>query len=136
MSQQQKTGRPTDQKPDEWQQDLNPKPMAGRNVGLEGPDPEKDAPTAYEIKELNSQLQGYTDDELRQIPVLPQGSRLEQGAKYIDLKDPERKEFTAMGGMEAGSNNWYVPKTEVGYQLWNRLTGVQNPERLGEANEF
>lgn len=135
MSQQQKTGRPTDQKPDEWQQDLNPKPMAGRNVGLEGPHPEKDAPTAYEIKELNNQLQGYTDDELRQIPVLPQGSRLEQGAKYIDLKDPERKEFTAMGGMEAGSNNWYVPKTEVGYQLWNRLTGVQNPERLGEANE-
>jgi len=67
--------------------------------------------------------------------VLPQGSRLEQGAKYIDLKDPERKEFTAMGSMEAGSDNWYVPKTEVDYQLWNRLTGVQNPERLGEANE-
>jgi len=40
-----------------------------------------------------------------------------------------------MGSMEAGSDNWYVPKTEVDYQLWNRLTGVQNPERLGEANE-
>jgi len=25
---------------------------------------------------------------------------LEQGAKYIDLMDPEHKEFTAMGSME------------------------------------
>ncbi len=130
-----KTGRPTDQQPDEFQQDLNPDPMAGRNVGLEGPHPEKDAPNASEIKELHSLLEGYTNDELKQIPVLPQGSRLEQGAKYIDLKDPERKEFTGMGNMEAGSDNWYVPKTEVDYQLWNKLTGVQNPERLGEANE-
>lgn len=135
MSQQQKTGRQKDQQPDEWQQDLNPNSMAGQNVGLEGPHPEKDAPNAYEIKELHSQLKSLTSDELKQIPVLPSGSRLEQGAKYIDLMAPERKEFTAMGSMEAGPDNCYVPKTEVDYQLWNRLTGVQNPERLGEANE-
>ncbi len=132
-----KVGRQADQKPDEWQQDLNPNPMAGRNVGLEGPHPEKenDAPNASDIKELHSVLEGYTNDELKQIRVLPSGSRLEQGATYIDLMDPERKEFTAMGAMEAGPNNYYVPKTEVGYQLWNRLIGVDNPERLGEANE-
>lgn len=131
-----KVGRPTDAKPDEWQKDLNPQPNAGRNVGLEGPHPEKaaNAPNADQIKELHDVLEGYTNDELQQIRVLPQGSRLEQGATYIDLKDPERKEFTAMGGMEAGANNWYVPKTEVGYQLWNRLIGVQNPERTGEGN--
>lgn len=80
-------------------------------------------------------MEGYTDDELKQIPVLPQGSRLEQGATYIDLKDSERKEFTAMGGMEASADNWYVPKTEVSYPLSNRLIGVQNPERLDEANQ-
>jgi len=130
-----RTGRATDSQPDEWQQDLNPNPMAGRNVGLEGPHPEKDAPTAYRIKELHDQLADFTRDELRQIPVMPQGSRLEQGATYIDLKDPERRGFTAMGNMEAGPDNWYVPKTEVDYQLWNRLTGVQNPERLGEASD-
>lgn len=130
-----KTGKPTDQQQDEFQHDLNPNEMAGQNVGLEGPHPEKDAPNAYEIKELHSELAEYTSDQLKQIPVLPQGSRLEQGAKYIDLKDPERKVFTAMGGMEAGPDNMYVPKTEVDYQLWNRLTGVQNPERLGEASE-
>lgn len=130
-----KTGRQTDQQPDEFQQDLNPDPMAGQNHGLEGSHPEKDAPNASEIKELHSLLEGYTNSDLKQIPVLPQGSRLEQGAKYIDLNDPERKEFTAIGNMEAGRDNYYVPKTEVDYQLWNRLTGVQNPERLGEASE-
>lgn len=130
-----KSGQPTDQQQDEFQQDLNPNAMAGQNFGVEGPHPEKDAPSAYEIKELHSELEDYTSDQLKNIPVLPSGSRLEQGAKYIDLKDPERKEFTAMGGMEAGPDNMYVPKTEVDYQLWNRLKGVKNPDRLGEASE-
>ncbi len=135
MSQQHKTGRPTDGQPDEFDRDLHPNPMAGRNYGLEGPHPEKNELNAFKIKELHSILQDYSSDELKQITVLPHGSRLEQGAKYIDLKDPAGKEFTAMGNMEAGPDNWYVPKTEMDYQLWNRLTGVQNPERLGEANE-
>ncbi|MEW6494464.1 MAG: hypothetical protein AB1589_18400 [Cyanobacteriota bacterium] len=47
-----KVGRPTDQKPDQWQDDLNPQPMAGKNYGLEGPHPEQNAPTAYTPTEL------------------------------------------------------------------------------------
>jgi len=73
-----KTGRSTDQ-PDEWQQDLNPDPMAGRNYGLEGHTGER-CPDASEIKDLHSVLKDYTNAELKQIPVLPQ-SRLEQGAE-------------------------------------------------------
>ncbi|WP_066376081.1 MULTISPECIES: hypothetical protein [unclassified Anabaena] len=134
MAQTQKQGTPEDRKPDEWEKDLNPQPMAGRNYGLEGTHPEKAGLNAYEVKELHSQLPGYTDDELKQITLLPRGSRLEEGATYLDLNDSEHREFTATGGMEVGSNNWYVPKTEVGYMLWNRLRGVQNPERLGKAS--
>ena len=62
-----------------------------------------------------------------QIPVLPQGSRLEQGATYIDLNNLERGEFTATGDMEAGPDNWYVPKTEVPYEIWNGLVGLKGP---------
>jgi hypothetical protein len=40
-----------------------------------------------------------------------------------------------MANMEAGTDNYYVPKTEVGYQLWNKLIGVENPERLDQAND-
>lgn len=132
MAQQQKVGRPSDQKADEWQHDLNP--MAGQNHGNQSSDAVNDYLTAEQIKELHSELEGYTTDELTQIVILPEGSRLEQGAKYIDLKDPERKEFTAMGNMEATASNWYVPKTEIEYPLWNRLRGVENPERTDKGN--
>ena len=134
MAQTQKQGQPNDQNQDEWEQDLHPNATAGQNTGVASSQPEKDAPNASDIKELHTLLKGYTNDELKQIKVLPPGTRLQQGAKYIDLMDQERKEFTAMGNMEAGSDNMYVPKTEVDYQLWHRLTGVQKPDVMGEAS--
>ena len=123
--------------PDEYTHDLRPDPTAGMNTGPEGQHPEKagSVDTAYDIKNLHRRLQSLTDDELKGIPVLPVGSRLEQGATYIDLREDEPSEFTARGDMEVAPDNWYVPKSEVDYQLWNRLIGVDNPERLGEADE-
>jgi hypothetical protein len=126
---------PGDQHPEEWRRDLNPDPMAGQNTGREGTEQAKDAATAYEVKEIHRQFHGFTDDELKRIPILPRGARLEQGATYVDLQDPQLMEFKAIGDMSAGPNNWYVPKSEVDYQLWNRLIGITNPERLGDADE-
>ena len=125
--------RPGEQHPEGWRADLNPDAMAGQNVGLAGPHPEDDARTAYDLKGAHRRLQDFTDDELKQLVVLPPGSRLEQGATYVDLRHLDRGELKALGNMEAGRDNWYVPKTEVSYQLWNRLLGVQNPERLRQA---
>ena len=127
--------RPGEQHPEEWRQDLNPNANAGQNVGLIGPHPELDADTAYDRKEVQRQLPEFDADELKQISILPTGSRLEQGATYVDLRDASRHEFTAMGNMEAGPNNWYVLKSSVDYVLWNRIIGVQNPERLNQASE-
>lgn len=124
-----------EQHPDTWRQDLNPDAHAGQNRGRIGPHPEKAARTAYEIKAIHRQFNGFTDDELKRIPVMPSGSRLEQGATYVDLQDPALREFQATGDMQADANHWYVPKSEVDYQLWNRLIGVTDPERLGEADE-
>jgi len=129
--------RPGEQHPEEYRGDLNPDFMAGQNVGLAGPHPEKasDVHTAYDIKNLHNRLPGFEDGELKQIPVLPEGTRLEQGATYIDLREREPQEFTARGDMVAAPSNWFVPKSEVDYQLWNRLIGVDNPERLGDADD-
>jgi hypothetical protein len=127
--------RPGEQHPEPWRQDLNPDANAGQNVGLLGAHPEVDAETAYDRKEVYEYLREFTDDELKQIPILPSGSRLEQNARYVDLRDPSRHEFTAMGNMEAGPDNLYVPKAAVDYVLWNRLIGVQHPERLNRADE-
>ncbi|MEO8285423.1 MAG: hypothetical protein ABI670_03190 [Chloroflexota bacterium] len=119
------TNQPWELQPDNYQQDLNPEGGAGMNVGNVGPHPEKspNIRTAYDIKNLHRHLKGFTDDELKGIPVMPAGSRLEQGATYIDLRQPKPEEFTAMGNMEASGANYYVPKTEVDYDTWNRLIG-------------
>jgi hypothetical protein len=125
---------PEDKHPEPYQEDMNPDAAVGQNYGLVGPHPEKEDGhlTAHDIKELHRQLQEYNDDELRQIPVLPRGTRLDQGKTYIDLKDPARREFKATGAMEAGPDNWFVPKSAVDYVLWNRLIGVTDPARLDE----
>ena len=39
-----------------------------------------------------------------------------------------------MGNQEASADNWYVPKTEVDHELWNLLTGVQDPNRLDQSS--
>ncbi|HEV2147743.1 MAG TPA: hypothetical protein VGR37_10105 [Longimicrobiaceae bacterium] len=115
--------------PPEWRQDLNPDHMAGQNVGAQSTDREQGLRTAYDVKPLHRGMSGWEDDDLKRIPVLPQGQRLQQGATYLDLNDQGRGEFTAMGNMEAGSNNAYVPKDQVPFQLWNRLRGIDDVER-------
>jgi hypothetical protein len=99
---------------------------AGQSSGVPAADQdqEQELRTAYDVKELHVQLATeFTDDELRGIPVIPEGQRLQQGGVYIDLKDPKRKEFTATGDMTAGARNRYTSKSEVPYPLWNRLIG-------------
>ena len=116
--------------PEEWERDLAPDRMAGQNIGQTASDAEQELPTAYDVKEVHRMLNDrFTDDELRQIPILPAGSRLEQGATYLDQRDPERRELRATGGMTAGPDDLYVPKDRVPYPIWNRLRGIDDPER-------
>lgn len=117
-----------------WQ-DLNPEFLEGENYGLQGPHPEKTAQTAYDVKGVHDQLDSIDDDDLKQVPIMPTGSRLEQGATYIDLRRPTPEEFTATGNMSAEAGHWYVPKSAVPYWIWNRLIGVTNRERLDEAQQ-
>jgi hypothetical protein len=115
--------------------ELRPNDGAGTNQGARGPHPELTAPTAFDLKQVhNDVLNDWNDADLKQVPIIPQGSRLEQGATYIDLKLFEPREFSARGDMVAGQDDWYVLKSSVPYTLWNRLIGVENPERLDEAS--
>jgi len=126
--------RPENPHPPEWQRDLNPDFLAGQNFTVGNANAGKDWPTAYDHKEVHRRLsESLDDDELKQIPVVPRGSRLEQGATYLDLQHEPRVPFTATGNMEAGPNNAYVPKARVEYRIWNRLIGVQDPARLEES---
>lgn len=118
---------PENKHPAEYEVDLNPTAGQGQNHG-EMPQPGKpDHPTARDLKEIHLKFAEYSDDELDRIPIVPIGTRLEQGATYIDLQDDQPFEFTASAEEIAGENNWYVPKARVDYVLWNRLIGEERP---------
>ena len=132
MSEAQKSKHVPENINDEWEHDLHPDSMAGQNHGIESSLSELEAPTAFDLKEVQEHLFGFSSDELKRIPVLPVGTRLKQGATYIDLNDPNWEQFSAMGNQEASADNWYAPKTEVDHELWNLLTDVQDPNRLDQ----
>jgi hypothetical protein len=79
------------------------------------------------VKEAHRRLDNFTDDQLKQIPVLPAGSRVEQDATYIDLATSNHEEFKATSDRAAGPNSLVVPKSEVDFQSWNRLRGRDRP---------
>jgi hypothetical protein len=117
------------QHPEPYQHDLNPNAMAGQNLGIGEAQPAKQGRTAYDVKPVHKRLKQFSDEELKQLRILPVGSRLEQGATYIDIHNLDLSEFTATGDMQVGLNNWVVAKKDVPYELWNRLLEVEPAER-------
>jgi hypothetical protein len=83
--------------------------------------------TAYDVKEIHRSLSGFSDDDLKQIPILPEGTRLEQGATYIDLAEERPSEVKVNAGVVARAGQYYVPKDRVPYTIWNRLIGEVKP---------
>jgi hypothetical protein len=100
-----------------------------------GPEPDQTEPTrtAFDVQEAHRQLVDWSDDDLKQVPLLPAGARLEQGATYVDLRDPARREFAATGEMQVPLDGLYVPRSEVDDRTWNRLLGIRTPERVVQA---
>jgi hypothetical protein len=113
--------------PDEWQSDLNPDHLAGQNIGVEPEARATPTRTAFHLRKAGLDLGGIDDEELKQVPVLPAGTRLQQGATYIDLNQQPPEEFTALGDVVAQPGNAYVPKDRVPYETWNRLIGEEKP---------
>jgi hypothetical protein len=115
----------TEQKhPDEWSQDLNPDRLAGQNIGAASETRERMTRTAYDVKPVHRALREMKDDELKQIPVIDAGTRLRQGATYLDL---ERGAFTATAEMSVGASQTVIPKDGVHYETWNKLVGEPKP---------
>jgi hypothetical protein len=77
----------------------------------------------------------WTDDELKQIPLMPVGARLEPGAIYVDLREPARREFAATDDMLVPTDGLYVPRSEVDYRAWNRLLGIRTAERIATPTQ-
>ena len=108
---------------DDFDKDLRPDEFAGENDGANDAQNEKEAPSAYEFKELHGKFPQLDNADLKDIPILPAGTRLDQGATYLDLNNPEKGEYSAVSNETVGEKDYIVPKKEVDYLLWNRLTG-------------
>ncbi len=117
--------------PDEWQRDLNPNHLAGQNIGAgeAGVDSES---TAFHLRK-NDRLpadlgrERVSDSDLKRVPVLADGTRLQQGATYVNLADADLREFTATADMSAAPGDAIAPKDRVPYEVWNRLIGEPKP---------
>lgn len=117
---------------DSFDDDLHRDNRAGQHAGS--------SPTrtysAYDVKSLHEKLSSFDNGELKRIPVLAHGERLEQGAKYIDLSDDEHTVFTAQGNLEAQEPHLYVPKAGMDYELWNRLIGTDVASDPSSADDL
>src|SRR5687767_6520507 len=105
--------------PEPSQQDLSPNQLAGQNIGQQSDAEVEAAWTAFHLRKRGLDVAGVNEEDLKRVPVLNEGERLQQGATYVDLRHEPREEFTARGDMTAGSDNAYVPKDRVPYQIWN-----------------
>ena len=94
---------------------------AGQNVGRGNDNREIPVPTAFDLKEVHLALAEFSSDELKQIPILPEGAPLEYGVIYLDLADATREPFRASGGTTATRGHFFVEKDRVPGQLWSRL---------------
>ena len=124
-----RTAKPQAQQkhPDQWQPDLNPDHMAGQNIGPPADELASSRTTAFHLRKQGQAVGGLDDEELKQVPLVPVGSRLQQGATYVNLADDSCREFTATAEITASSEDAYAPKDRVPYQIWNRLIGEPKP---------
>lgn len=118
--------------PDEWERDLNPNSREGQNIGRQATSDNPRARTAADVKELTEILSDFSQEELREIPIVPPGSALKEGAVYMDLRNPALGPFVATGGRKAAEGNLFAPKAEVPYEYWNRLVQSLCPDPIRE----
>jgi hypothetical protein len=109
-------------------EDLTANDRAGMNQGMEGQHPEWYGRSGASIKELHTRLADLTNDQLKQLVILPEGSRLKQGAKYLDLERLDQGEFVATAGMSVEPGQQLIAKHNTDYLLWDHLAGVAEEE--------
>jgi hypothetical protein len=108
--------------------DLTANDRAGMNQGMEEQHPEWYGRFCASAKELHARLADLTNNQLKQVTILPEGSRLKQGAQYLDLEHLDQGELVATAGMSVESGLQLIAKHDTDYLLWDQLAGVAQTE--------
>jgi hypothetical protein len=98
-------------------EDLIANNLAGMNHGMVGQHPEWEDRSADSVKELHIGLADLTNDQLVQLTILPEGSHLKQGAKYLDLEHLQQGEFVATARMTVNPGRRLIAMHDTDYLL-------------------
>jgi hypothetical protein len=83
--------------------------------------PPKERRTALDVCREHRVLHEVRSDLLGQIPLLPDGARLARRGEYLDLHDPARADFRALGDETVRPGQRVVARSEVTAEAWRAL---------------
>lgn len=110
---------------DEIKQELEAHNLEGENHGLRDPETIEYGRSLEDIKPLQAKFPDLTSNQLSSISPVATGTRLKQGATYIDLNKLDEGEFLAMADMVATPDHLYIAKKETDYELWDYFRSYQ-----------
>jgi hypothetical protein len=77
--------------------------------------------TAFDVRHDHRVLRDLGADVLRQIPLVAEGARLMRRGEYLDLHDPARADFRALGDETVRPGQRIVARSEVSADTWRAL---------------
>jgi len=77
--------------------------------------------TALDVRAEHRVLQGFSDSELRAMPLLGEAEELARRGQYLDLHDPARAGFVAEGDEVVEPGQHVIARNEVRGELWDEL---------------
>ena len=83
--------------------------------------PRRERRTALDVRREHRVLHDLGADVLRRIPLLPDGARLSRRGEYLDLHDPARADFRALGDEIVRPGQRMVARSEVSAEAWQAL---------------
>ncbi len=120
----------------DFDNDLHPHNRSGQN---DSPD-RNEGRSAYLLKEnestMHPRLQMLPVQELKQIPVLDTGTRLQEGAAYLDLRNLDSGAFQGMNNREVGPDDLFTAKSHLDHEQFAYLTGATTVAQLGRFSRI
>jgi len=77
--------------------------------------------TAFDVRRDHRVLHGLGTPLLRQIPLVPECASLVRRGEYLDLHDPARADFRALGDEVVRPGQRMVARSEVSVEAWEAL---------------
>ena len=83
--------------------------------------PRRERRTALEVRHDHRVLHDFGTEVLRQIPLVPERAKLTRRGEYVDLHDPARADFRALGDEVVRPGQRVVARAEVSPDVWRSL---------------